>query len=127
VETINYKLSTSTYLKLGETNIFVIILFLNSSTPSHSPSPIFIFLILFYALSLSLIILFFSFSFLGSHSLSLPCGSARTRQMRACVRVDADPSASTPIYINPICVHYFCSFSLLPLVGIVGFAWQRPF
>jgi hypothetical protein len=30
-------------------------------------------------------------------------------------------------YITPIRVHYFCSFSPLPLVEVVGFAWQRPF
>jgi hypothetical protein len=29
-------------------------------------------------------------------------------------------------YITPIRIPHFCSFSPLPLVGVVGFAWQRP-
>jgi hypothetical protein len=45
-------------------------------------------------------------------------GSARTRGRKPiCVRT----------YIIPICVHYFCSFSHLPLVEVVGFALQHPF
>jgi hypothetical protein len=30
-------------------------------------------------------------------------------------------------YINPVRILPFCSFSSLPLVGVVGFAWQHPF
>jgi hypothetical protein len=35
----------------------------------------------------------------------------------------------TPVraYITPLRVLPFCSFSPLPLVGVVGFAWQCPF
>jgi hypothetical protein len=46
--------------------------------------------------------------------------------MRACVRVDPS-TIRVRAYITPVHVHYFCSFSPLPLVEVVGFAWQRPF
>jgi hypothetical protein len=38
---------------------------------------------------------------------------------RGCTRVRA--------YITPVRISFFCSFSPLPLVGVVGFAWQRLF
>jgi hypothetical protein len=43
VKSVNYKLSTSTYLKLGETNVFIIFFSIHSLTPSpsHFPSPSF--------------------------------------------------------------------------------------
>jgi hypothetical protein len=38
VKSVNYKLSTSAYLKLGETNVFKIIFSIHSLTPSPSYS-----------------------------------------------------------------------------------------
>jgi hypothetical protein len=108
VKSVNYKLSTSAYLKLGETNVFIIFF------------P--------FALSLPLLPTFLlppKFLILFCHSLSLFNGSVRTR---ACVR--ADPWTRThprPRLYNPRRVILFCSFSPLPLVGVVGFSWQRPF
>jgi hypothetical protein len=76
-------------------------------SPSHSPSP----------------------SYFFFHSTSFSRRSARTR---ASVRADLRTLRGRgPIhvraYITPIRVHHFCSFSPLPLVGVVGFIWQRPF
>jgi hypothetical protein len=41
VKSVNYKLSTLAYLKLGETNVFIIFFSIHSLTPSpsHFPSP----------------------------------------------------------------------------------------
>jgi hypothetical protein len=79
---------------------------------------------LFLPLSLSLLI----FNFF-CHSNSLSSRSTWTR-----VSVRADPQMLRErgctrfrAYISLVCVLLFCSFSLLPLVGVVGFAWQRPF
>jgi hypothetical protein len=99
VKSVNYKLSTSTYLKLGETNVFIIFFLpfahslLLPPTFPFPPNSLF-------------------------HSTSLSSGSARTR-VRGRIRVRA--------YITPVCILLFCSFSPLPLVGVVGFTWQRPF
>jgi hypothetical protein len=43
VKSVNYKLSTTAYLKLGETNVFIIFFSIHSLTPSpsHFPSPSF--------------------------------------------------------------------------------------
>jgi hypothetical protein len=79
-----------------------------------------------------------------SHSLSLPpllfllipisSTSARTcmwvradPRTRASVCADSRTRACVRAYITPVRIPLFCSFSTLPLVGVVGFAWQRPF
>jgi hypothetical protein len=41
--------------------------------------------------------------------------------------VDPRTRACDCAYITPIRILLFCSFSPFPLVGVVGFAWQRPF
>jgi hypothetical protein len=110
VKSINYKLSISAYLKLGETTVFVIFFF-----------P--------FALSLPLPLTLCLLSNSFFHSTSFSRGSAR---MRACVRADLQMlHGRGPIriraYITPVRVHHFCSLSPLALVGVVGFSWQRPF
>jgi hypothetical protein len=42
-------------------------------------------------------------------------------------RMSAGTWASVRAYITPVRIPFFCSFSPLPLVGVVEFAWQRPF
>jgi hypothetical protein len=123
----------------------------STPTPSHSSSLIFIFqFFLMHCLFPSLFLFFIQPLRL---SLLLPLPWVRTDPlMWVCVHADpqtracvcADPRtlhgrgcASAPIsgrrpthirvYITPVHVHYFCSFSPLPLVEVVGFAWQRPF
>jgi hypothetical protein len=108
VKTINYKLSTSTYLKLGETKVFVIFFFYS---PSHSLS---------LSLSLSLLIFFLPLNLLFLLTLPRVCTDAGVRSCgRGSIQVRA--------YITPVRIHYFCSFSPLPLVEVVKFAWQRLF
>jgi hypothetical protein len=86
-----------------------------STIPSPSPS-----------LSLSL-----SFSLSLSLSLSYPAhlrGRGRVSpRTPASVRADPRTWACVRAYIPPVRTLIFCSFSPLPLVGVVGFAWQRPF
>jgi hypothetical protein len=59
------------------------------------------------------------------------CNRSPSEWTRARLRADARPHPRGPIrvraYTTPIYVHYFCSFSPLPLVEVVGFVLQCPF
>jgi hypothetical protein len=98
VKSVSYKLSTSSYWKLGETNVFIKIFSNHSLTPSpsHFPSP------------------------------SFPPIQRVRADVDVRPRRPADAGLRPRLYnLHPHSI--FCSFSPLTLVGVVGFAWQHPF
>jgi hypothetical protein len=108
VKSVNYKLSTSAYLKLGETNVFI------NFFSIHSFSLL---------LSLSLIPSYPA----RPHERGCASVPTRGRSANAGLRPPERGSTRVRAYITPVRILIFCSFSPLPLVGVVGFVWQRPF
>jgi hypothetical protein len=120
VKSVNYKLSTAAYLKLGETNVFIIFFSIYSLTPSpsHFPSPS-----------------FSPIQRIHTNAGMRPCGRGYASALSRGCSADAGlrprgrgrTRTRVRAYITPVRILIFCSFSPLPLVGVVGFAWQCPF
>jgi hypothetical protein len=105
MKSVNYKLSTLAYLELGKTNDLIFFPF----TLSFPLLPTF-----------PLLPEFLIFWVIQSLSPARPHGRWRAS-------TPTHGRISVRAYITPVRVLLFWSFSPLPLVGVVGFAWQRPF
>jgi hypothetical protein len=127
VKSVNYKLSTSTYLKLGETNVFIIFFPFTLSLPLPPTFPLSPKFLIFLSFNLSLQRVRADACSVRTDAGVHPRRPADAARTRVCVRADPQTQACVRTYITPVRVFLFCSFSPLPLVGVVEFAWQRPF